>query len=446
MNPFKLLVVEDDDLMRSMLLDALQALPVIVTMAVDGDEGWAQFQRLRPDLILLDLKLPKRDGLQLLRDMKAMDAQILVMMMTAYGTIEAAVEAMKSGAYDFITKPFLAEELAILVQRAVGYLSLQSENRALRAELKTRCAPRELVGKSAVIEELERLIEVAAKSDSTVLITGESGTGKEVVAEALHRRSPRHRKPLIRVSCAALPETLLESELFGHEKGAFTDAGKRRTGRFEAAKGGTIFLDDVDDMTPLVQMKLLRVLQEKTIERVGGSETLHVDVRVIAATKVDLREAVALGRFRDDLFYRLNVVPVNLPPLRQRREDVPLLVEHFIEKYGRAMQRRVRFTAEATEMLIGYAWPGNIRELENLVERFVAISSEQIIDVAQLPQEMQRTLAWRPGPLKDRVVQAEYQHIQRVLEYTGGRKKEAAELMGITPKTLWQKLKMMDDN
>jgi DNA-binding NtrC family response regulator len=437
----KILVVEDDDLMQGMLKDALGPMGHELVLAADGVEAWETFGQGGFDLVLADYKLPRMDGIQLLKKIKAARPDAIVILMTAYGTVESAVEAMKSGAYDFITKPFLSEEIVHLVRKGMEFLELKRENVRLRQTLEERVALGSIIGKSRPMQELFRLIEVVAPMQSTVLIQGESGTGKERVADAIHHLSPRRNKPLIKVSCAALPETLLESELFGHEKGAFTDAATRKIGRFELADKGSLFLDDIDDLNPNVQVKLLRVLQEKELERVGGVQTIKIDVRMIAATKSDLQEKIKKGRFRSDLFYRLNVVPMLLPPLRERKEDIPLLVGHFLKKFNGMMKKDVVLSDEVLSRFMKYNWPGNIRELENLIERLVTVTVTKTVRGEDLPQVFRETVRWSPSLLKNVVMESEKEHILRVLDLTGGKKKEAAGLLGITPKTLWQKLK-----
>lgn len=436
----KILVVEDDDLMQGMIKDTLSREGYEITIADDGEKGLEKFKNNDVDLILVDLKLPKMDGITLLKKIKDVSPEKVVIIMTAYGTIETAVEAMKLGAYDYITKPFLSEELILLIQRGLELSSLKKENILLRKELGKMDSFHNIIGKSKVMREIYRLIEVIASTDTTILIYGESGTGKELVAEAIHNLSPRRENPLIKVSCAILSETLLESELFGYEKGAFTGAYARRVGRFEMANKGTIFLDDVDDIKPDLQVKLLRVLQEQKFERVGGNETISVDVRVIAASKSNLKEMVKEKKFREDLYYRLNVIPVHLPPLRERKEDIPLLVEHFVNKFTK--DKKIEFSKDAIEVLTSYNFPGNIRELENVIERVIVLQEKEIItaeDVAFIKEELTKE---KDTKLINEVVrQKEKEHIIKVLRQTNGRKKEAAEILGITYKTLWQKMK-----
>ncbi len=437
----RILVVEDDDLMQSMLKDAMSGCEYNVSFTASGLRGLEQFEKNDFDLVLLDMKLPGMDGISLLKKMKELSPDTIVIMMTGYGTIETAVEAMRNGAYDYITKPFLADELVFVIKKAFEFQRLKQENILLKEELGDRYSLGNMIGKSKSIREVFRLIEVVTPRDSTVLIHGESGTGKELIAEALHHLSPRKNHPVVKVSCAALPETILESELFGHEKGAFTDAARRKIGRIELAHRGTLFLDDVDDMSHSIQVKLLRVLQEREFERVGGIETIKVDVRLITASKIDLKDAVEDGSFREDLYYRLHVVPIHAPPLRDRKEDISLLVNHFVNKYGTKMNRKPKVHTDALEKMMKYHWPGNIRELENLIERLIAVSVSDDITADDLPFEVTDKRIWAPEALKHVVHKTEAEHIRKVLELTGGKKREAAKILGITPKTLWQKSK-----
>lgn len=442
-NNYRILVVEDDDMMQSMIKDTLTNDGYDVVVAPDGFEGWNQFQSADFQLVLSDLKLPRIDGINLLKRIKNTQKGqgILVILMTAYGTIETAVESMKLGAYDYITKPFLSEELLLLVQKAMELQALKDENILLHRELDQRFSLANLIGKSKSMQEIYNLIEIIAPSAATVLIQGESGTGKELVAEAIHHLSPRKKMPFIKVSCASLSETILESELFGHEKGAFTDAVTKKTGRFELAHQGTLFLDDIDDISPTVQVKLLRVLQEKEFERVGGTDTIKVDVRIIAASKLDLREKVHSGTFREDLYYRFNVVPILLPPLRERKEDIPLLVKHFLDKFNKKAKKQITAPVEILQLMIHYDWPGNIRELENLMERLVILAAKNEILPQNIPSYMLEKKKWSLSTLDKAVKETEKEHILRVLESTGWKKKEAAEALDINPKTLWQKMK-----
>jgi len=399
----RLLIIDDEKNMRWALSRALRSEGLEILTAGSGPEGLALLREEKPDLVLLDLKLPGLDGLSVLRQIKAEMPLVAVIIMTAYGSIETAVEAIKAGAYDYITKPFDLEAVKLVLARALQNQSLTKEVAYLRRELETRYSFQNIVGKSAKMRQVFDLIERVADSQATVLIQGESGTGKELVARALHYLSARRTGPFVAVSCAALPETLLESELFGHEKGAFTGALTRRIGRFEMANGGTLFLDEVGELTPAVQVKLLRVLQERSFERLGGTERITVDVRIIAATNRNLEQAMREGKFRQDLYYRLNVVPITLPPLRERKEDIPLLVQHFLAKFSRTNPHsnvlppeggpvpsggHFKMAPAALAALMNYSWPGNVRELENVLERACLLCAGRVITRQCLPAEI----------------------------------------------------------
>lgn len=441
MEKHKILIVEDDDLMQGMLKDSLNNSGYEVTLASDGLEGLRNFQKSDYDLVLLDIKLPKMHGIKLLQKIKEISQETIVIIMTAFGTVETAVKAMKIGAYDYITKPFLSDELILIMQKGFELQKLKRENILLRKELKHEFSLGNIIGKSKVMQEVYQLIEIIAPSRCTVLIQGESGTGKELVAEAIHHLSVQKDKPLIKVSCGALPVTLLESELFGHERGAFTNAFKLKKGRFELAHQSTIFLDDVDDMNPVVQMRLLRVLQKREFERVGGTETIKVNVRIIAASKANLFTLVQKGIFREDLYYRLNVVPIILPPLHARKGDISLLVNHFLNNYNIQLNKNVEISTEALQRMLYYNWPGNIRELENLIERLVTTSVKDKITAKDLPEYLRIKKKWSSNKIKMVVQEVEKEHILKILEQTNWKKKETAEILGITPKSLWEKMK-----
>jgi len=404
------------------------------------------------DLVLTDMKMPKMSGIELLEKLQQLYPGLPVIIMTAFGTVEKAVSAMKKGAFDYILKPFKNEEIMVTIAKALEHRRLILANRRLNQELDKKYGFPNIVGTSRGMEEILALVKRVAQSRATVLVTGESGTGKELIARAIHQCSNRAAKSFISVNCAALTETLLESELFGHERGAFTHAVAMRKGRFELADGGTLFMDEVAEMSQGLQVKLLRVLQEMEFERVGGVRTIKVDVRVVAASNRDLKEEVEAGRFREDLFYRLNVVHLHLPPLRQRQEDIPLLAAHFIKKYVQENLRdKTRITPEALKVLIQYAWPGNVRELENVMERAVILCSHNVISPQDLPAE----LAPAPAesrldidrfiplntPLPEALDGIEEQMIRRALEKSGQVQVRAAELLGITKSLLQYKLK-----
>ncbi len=459
------LIIDDEPLMRISIADALKAEGCQVKVATTGLEGVDLIRKEPFEIVITDLRLPGMDGLQILQACKEVLPKTGVIVITAHGSVETAVEAIKMGAYDYITKPFSMDELLLIVKRLVKVLELEDENRSLREELEGRFSFKGLLGKNEKMREVLEKIKLVAPTDSTVLIVGESGTGKELVANAIHHNSPRRDGAFIKVSCAALPETLLETELFGHERGAFTGALRQRKGRFELAHQGTIFLDEIGEISPVVQVKLLRVLQERQFERVGGNQTIEVDVRLICATQRDLKKEVQAGRFREDLYYRLSVVPIYLPPLRERKEDVMVLATHFLEGFAMRTGKRVKaFTQRSQELLLRYSFPGNVRELENTVERAVTLSHDgseiEPWDLCGFPACLY--LGGPPQPtcgfcsegasmldkraaLVDRLdtarEQFEKQYILKALERTKGNKTEAAKLLGLSRKALWGKCK-----
>ena len=434
------LLIEDEKLMRITLKDALEAAGYGVVACEKGAEGLQAFREGHYNVVATDMRLPDITGLDVLSEV-ARSSDVPVIVMTAFGTIKDAVEAMKLGAFDYITKPCPLDEFLLLVERALDMRRLRDENVRLRKDLNRYYGLPNIIGEGAAMKKVFSLIERVAASDSTVLLLGESGTGKELVATTIHYQSRRRDKPVIKVNCGALPESLMESELFGHEKGAFTGAVKRRPGRFELADGGTIFLDEIGDIPPATQTKLLRVIQERTFDRLGGTDTLSADVRIIAATNKDLEEEVRKGRFREDLYYRLNVIPITLPPLRERREDIPLLVDFFLDKCKVKLSRNVRLSGDAMEALLSHDYPGNIRELENILERCVTLSASDLIGKEDLPPSLFKKTE-RSGHLllSEVVADAEKEQIIRTLITTRGNKTKAAELLGISRKTLWDKM------
>ena len=436
-----LLVVDDDHANRVTLERLLTREGYRVLQAAHGREALELVRQERVDLVLTDLKMPGMTGLDVLKAIKALDSDIEVVVMTAYGTVETAVEAMKEGAYDFVSKPLKRVEIQKAVGKALERRSLQVENRQLRERLDA-LGDDELVAGSPGMRRLLDEVEQVAPSDATVLLAGQSGTGKGRLAKVLHAASRRAAGRFVTVNCAAIPETLLESELFGYEPGAFTGASKRKEGRFDLARGGTLFLDEITEMRPATQVKLLRVLQEGEYERVGGTQTLSADVRVIAATNRDIEAEVAKGDFREDLYYRLNVIRLDVPPLRERVEDIPLLAQHFLRRFTRKNDKPVAgFSAEALEALAAWRWPGNVRELENAVERAVVLCRNPQIGLDDLPPAMREVtapqrLAFEVGtPLKD----VERRMIEETLRSTGGDKTLAASLLGITARTIYRR-------
>ncbi|HPC74443.1 MAG TPA: sigma-54 dependent transcriptional regulator [Syntrophales bacterium] len=442
------LVVDDDLAHRTMLRTLLSSWGYEVSEADDGGSAIEAVRRRPFDLVLMDIRMIHVSGIEALEEIKAFNPAIPVILMTAFASVETAVEALKKGAYDYLTKPLDFDELQVAIGRAMEHSRLREENRLLKESLGLQFDRGNLIGRSAAMTGLLETVAQVAPSEATVLITGESGTGKEVIAGALHYNSPRREGPFIKINCAAIPETLLESELFGHEKGAFTGADRRKEGKFRQASGGSLFLDEVSEMSVGMQVKLLRVLQEREITRVGGEEVIRVDVRVIAATNRDLLREIDTGRFRQDLFYRLNVVTLHVPPLRERKDDIPPLAEHFLRMFAEKNRKSVKgFSPQAMDRLIRYDWPGNVRELMNTVERGVVMSRSQYIDEGELtPILLDRPVAAGHGQAggaggESSLEALEKATILKTLEQTGGNKSEAARRLGITRRTLHQKLK-----
>jgi len=441
----RVLVIDDEEGIRSVLADLLDEMGFETICAGDGKAGLQIALQQDCDLALVDLSLPGIDGLEVLRRIKENKFDLPVIMVTGYASMHTAIEALKLGAYDYIAKPFDLEGVQVTIARAIERRRLIDENRYLKEQMRQQFGFDNVIGSNPRIQQAYVLAAQVAGSNASVLILGETGTGKEYLARTIHYQSPRADRPFVKVSCAALPETLLESELFGHEKGAFTNAISRRIGRFEMADGGTLFLDEVGDMTPATQLKLLRVLQEKQFERVGGSETLKTDVRIIAATNRDLKKAILDKEFREDLYYRLNVVTIELPPLRERSEDIPELVEHFIHKYNLETGKKIEGVApESMALLKSYSWPGNIRELENCIERAVILCHGRKI----LPQHLlfsgvttrNEEDSESSQHLKS-LAEVEREYIEDVLARCGGNQSRAASILGIDRKTLRNKLR-----
>ena len=370
----KVLIIDDEPLMRISISDALKVEGFSVRETGLGKEGITLFRDFSFDVVITDLRLPDLDGIEVLKACKRYSPDTMVILITAHGSVDTAVEAMKYGAYDYITKPFSMDELLLMVKRVIRYKDLEEENLLLKEQVEGRYNFSGIIGKSERMQEIFDKVKIVSQTDSTVLILGESGTGKELVANAVHYNSVRKKEPFVKISCAALPETLLEAELFGYEKGAFTGAVKQKKGRFELAHKGTFFLDEIGEISPAIQVKLLRVLQEKKIDRLGGTETLSVDVRIICATQRDLKKEVQKGTFREDLYYRFNVVPITLPPLRERQGDIMLLANHFLKYFAEQHKKQLKgISIEAMELLLKYPFPGNVRELENTIERAIVM-------------------------------------------------------------------------
>jgi len=447
----KILVVDDDPGHLATLKTIIKSWGYIVKAANDGSVAVDMVKSEPMDLVLMDVRMAKMSGIEALEQIKVYNPVIPVIIMTAYSSVESAVEALKSGAYDYLMKPLDFEVLKLTIGRACEHAGLKEENKALKEYMQSDYNIANIIGRSQPMKKLLDLMSMVAPSEATVLITGESGTGKELIARSLHFNSSRKDKPLVVVNCASITETLLESELFGHEKGAFTGADKRYEGRFMQANHGTIFLDEIGETSSTMQAKLLRVLQEKEVQRVGGEETLKVDVRIVAATNRDLQEDVAKRRFREDLFYRLNVVNLNMPPLRERQEDIPLLAQHFLKKFAEKNRKTVKgFVPLAMDMLLNYDWPGNIRELENAIERAVILITGEYITEKQLPLNITKKypdLATPPSVAASvmngtrSLEDIEKEAIITTLQASGGNKAETARRLGITRKTLHNKLK-----
>ena len=411
----RILVVDDEEIVRESLGGWLEKDGYTVASA---PEGRSAIERLKAEpwsIMVVDLKMPGMDGLQVLEEAKKLRPEIAVVIMTAYATVDTAVSAMKMGAYDYLVKPFDPEELSIMMQKIVSQQSLVRENAVLRQALKQEYRFRDLLSKSPAMQGVFELARTAARSNSTILVLGESGSGKEVLARAIHMESPRVDGPFVAVSCAALTETLLESELFGHEKGSFTGAIARRKGKFEAAHGGTLFLDEVGDISQKLQLDLLRVLEDRKFHRIGGNDPIEVDVRIIAATNRDLRKAAHEGKFREDLFYRLNVIPITIPPLRERREDIPLLVENFVERLSVEMKKRIDgVSADAMSSIMAHDWPGNVRELRNILERGAVVATGPVIQLSDLGLPSKAEAPPKPGTLAS-LEEVERRHVAAVL-------------------------------
>jgi DNA-binding NtrC family response regulator len=436
----RILIVDDETIVRDSLGAWFRQDGHGVDVAESAKEALRFVAAGRYDIAFLDIKMPGMDGLELQARLTQADPELTIVLMTAYASVETAVKAMKNGAYDYIVKPFDPDDLSLLVKRAAEHRSLRAENLRLKKSLESAAGPPPLLGTSAPMRQVIELVSTVAASDATVLITGESGTGKEVVARAIHAASARRYNPMVVVNCGALPEGILESELFGHEAGAFTGARARHKGKFESAEGGTVFLDEIGEVSPKVQVELLRVLEEKKVTRLGGSAPIGVDFRTVTATNRDLQAAVKDGAFREDLYWRLNVVHIHIPPLRERPEDVPVLAEHFLAKFAQSMSRRpMRFSSEALAALASYPWPGNVRELQNAIERAVVVSRADVIQAADLPLRVTQATALGTAP--GSLAEAERAHVQAVLDASGWNITRAARILAVDRVTLYNKIR-----
>jgi len=447
----RILVVDDDRAHRTMLSTLLGGWSYMVHEADDGQSAIENVRRQPYDLVLMDVRMVRVSGLEALSEIKSINPAIPVIIMTAYSSVETAVEALKQGAHDYLTKPLDFDKLRLSMERAMEHRRLREENRRLKQRLGEQFDARSIIGRSPAMVNLLETVAQVAPSEATVLISGESGTGKELIAGALHYNSTRKEGPFVKLNCAAITETLMESELFGHEKGAFTGADRRRQGRFFQAHGGSLFLDEVSEMPLTMQVKLLRVLQEKEITRVGGDAAIKVDVRLIAAANKDLLEQISRGTFRDDLYYRLNVVGLHIPPLRQRKEDIPLLAQHFLEMFAAKNRKTIKgFAPRAMDRLIHYAWPGNVRELMNAIERAVVLARGEFLTADEFPiigdmRQPEDAPRFVDAPVcfdgESSLEAVEKAAILNTLQAAGGNKSEAARRLGITRKTLHKKLK-----
>ncbi len=435
----KILLIDDDKSLCRVLERQLLDEGFTVVVAHDGEKGIATFENNTFDVILTDLAMPGMDGLAVLKTIRRMDSSCIVIIITAYGTIENAIEACEIGADDYITKPFSIEQLRFVMEKALHFRRLENENISLKTQLDKNFGLESLYGQSVAMQEVYRLIQKVAPTDSTVLIQGESGTGKELVARAIHALSPRSGRPFVPVDCAAIPDALLESELFGHIKGAFTGAHKDRKGKFESAEKGTLFLDEIGDLKESLQAKLLRTLQEKQITKVGSDAPLQVNARIIAATNHDLAKATQESTFRQDLYYRLAVIVITIPPLRERREDIEILVNHFLQKYSHG--RKITAGKDVLQALMSHDWPGNVRELENTIERAIILSDADVLNAREIAEDLRTPQGAQPGVAGKSLEQIERGAIEHALRETGGNQSKAAELLGIPRHVLLYRLK-----
>jgi DNA-binding NtrC family response regulator len=436
----RILVVDDEVNARTALAELLRDEGYEVETAADAFKALGKYEELAPHLVLTDLKMPGMDGIELVKKIRSFEDPAAVVVMTAFGAIQSALDAMRAGAYEYLTKPLNFDELLVVVKKVLAHQELEREARTLRVRVRDKALPSNIIGQSPPMQKVFEIVDQVAPSKATVLITGESGTGKELVANAIHQRSPRASGPFVKLHCAALAESLLESELFGHERGSFTGAVGRRDGRFQIADGGTLFLDEIGEISPAIQVKLLRFLQEREFERVGGTQTIRVDVRVIAATNKELAAEVKAGRFREDLYYRLNVVAIEMPALRERKSDIPALAKFFVDRYANANGKAIEAIAPAAlDLLVAYDWPGNVRELENAIERAVVMASGTTLEPKHLPASVRPSEQAEGGlPVVPGATMAELERyaILKTLEATGGSTSKAAEILGISARTI----------
>lgn len=440
-----ILIVDDEQNTREGLKSALEVNDYTVILADSAEKAIKILETDHIDVMITDLLMPGKSGIELMEEARKISPETLSIMITAYGTVETAVEAMKAGAYDYLTKPINIDRVDLLVKRALSSKKLANENMTLKKMLTKKFGVEGIIGSSKEMQGIFELISQVAASKATILIQGESGTGKELIARAIHMASDKRDRPFVAVHCASLAEGILESELFGHEKGAFTGAIERKIGRFELADGGTLFLDEVSEMSSSIQVKLLRVLQEREFERVGGSKTIKVDVRIITATNKDLMAEVKAGKFREDLYYRINVVHINVPPLRSRKEDIPLLVNHFVKTYALENKKIVEgVSPDVMKIFIGYSWPGNVRELQNCIETMVVLARNKILEVKDIPANVMNAIESvgvpATGQMPINLNDAEKELIKKALAETRGNKTKAAELLGLSRRTLHRKV------
>lgn len=443
--PANILVIDDEDSMCNFLEIMLKKEGYIVETANDGFSAVDLLRKHNYDLVISDMNMPGMTGLEVLQNVKSFKSEQDFIVMTAFATVDSAIEAMKLGAVDYITKPFKVDEIKIAIEKSINRKQLVSENKVLKKQLQDDNSFNNFIGASEPVVKLKKLATRVASSDSTVLVLGESGTGKDLISKAIHHLSPRCNAPFVTINCGAIPENLLESELFGHKKGSFTGAVKDKDGLFKVADGGTLFLDEIGNTSLAIQIKLLRVLEDKIITPVGGTIPIEVDVRLIAATNANLEDDVKQGRFREDLYYRLNVIPIDIPSLRERKEDIPLLIDFFIRKFSAKRSTELKtITKEASDILISYHWPGNVRELENTLERAVLLNRTNKLDVSDFPEKLRKiekqTVVSESDPLNPTLESMEKAYIHFVMSQTGGKKRQAAKILGIDTSTLYRKI------